>query len=131
MKKLFMILMAAMLPMLIQAREVLTIEGPEDEYNQIKVINHTSVENLRCRVVKINDADDTNPIVYGIYELKGYEDSDVNTNWIKSGSKIGVEFPGDLNIDIDCKVEYKDLPLFDIVIIHLFDKKSQGSSEWK
>ena len=37
---------------LASAKLVLTVEGPKESYNQVKIINETSVDSLHLRVVK-------------------------------------------------------------------------------
>lgn len=129
MKRIYLFLLAAMLlPMVAQAKMSFTIEGPEETYNQIRVINETSQVNFRCRVVVMN-SDDTTERVYGIYNLKGYNDNDSNTDRIDRGKRIGIELPKDFSAELSFSVEYKDYPFFDAILIHLYDKSSEFSEE--
>lgn len=129
MKRIYLFLLAAMLlPMVAQAKMSFTIEGPEETYNQIRVINETSQVNFRCRVVVMN-SDDTTERVYGIYNLKGYNDNDSNTDRIDRGKRIGIELPKDFSAELSFSVEYKDYPFFDAILIHLYDKSSEFNEE--
>ena len=103
------------------------VAGPEAFYNQVRVINETSLENFHCRVVVLND-DKSVKELYGVFELKGKGDSDSNTNnaiRIKKGSLMGIQFQKSFTADISFFVEYKDYPFFDVIIIHLIDPESE------
>ena len=102
------------------------VEGPEQSYNQIRVVNETSLENFNCRVVILND-DKTVKEVYGDYELKEKGDSDSNTkgtkdNRVQKGTQLAVKFPKNFQHELSFYVEYRDYPLFDVIVIHLADK---------
>ena len=100
------------------------IAGPEETYNQIRVMNETSKSgSFSCRVVTLKDNDEVDT-VYGLYELKGRNDIDSNSGFIHRGTKIGIQFPNDFKGDITFDVQYKDFPFFDAIIIHLRDKNS-------
>ncbi len=126
-RKFIAILTLSLLPFAANAKMVLTIDGPENTYNQIRIVNETSQENFKCRVIVLNE-DESQKFVYGVYKLKEYSDSDSNTQSIKRGTKIGIELPQDFNAELNYDVEYLDLPLFDIVVIHLKDK---DDNSWK
>lgn len=101
------------------------VKGFEKSYNQVKVVNETSYENFHCRVVILN-ADSTVKEVYGDYELKEKGDSDSNTkngsdSRIKQGALLGIQFPKSFTGETSFFVEYKDYPLFDVIVIHLTD----------
>lgn len=101
------------------------VEGSEEAYNQIKVVNQTSLENFRCKVVLL-EKDGSIKDLYGVYDLKGFDDSDTNSHKILRGTKVGIELPRDVaKKGITFSVEYKDMPFFDIVIIHLEDSNSK------
>lgn len=126
-RKLITILTIVVLPLVANAKMVLTIDGPEDSYNQIRLVNETSKENFKCRVIVLNE-DESQKFVYGVYRLKEYRDSDSNTQSISKGTKIGIELPSDFDAELNYEIEYLDLPLFDIVVIHLTDKEDNS---WK
>ena len=109
-----------------QERMSFVIEGSEQEYNQIRVVNRTSEVSLHCRVVALN-ADDEITSVYGEYTLDGYEDSDSNTSRIQRGTKLGIQLPEDFGKPLSFSVEYKDYPIFDVIIIYLRDGESRYS----
>ena len=109
-----------------QERMSFVIEGSEQEYNQVRVVNRTSEVSLHCRVVTLN-ADDEITSVYGEYTLDGYEDSDSNTSRIQRGTKLGIQLPEDFGKPLSFSVEYKDYPIFDVIIIYLRDGDSRYS----
>ena len=111
-----------------QEKMIFVIEGPEETYNQIRVINETSLTELRCRVVVL---DDNNKIMseYGQYNVVGQGRSDSNTDRIRRGTRLGIQMPQDFTAELAFTVEYKDYPLFDAILIHLTDKASGYSNE--
>ena len=130
MKKVFLsvIIMMAALSVFAQ-QEMLTFEvkGPEKSYNQVKVVNETSVESFNCRVVVLND-DKTIKEVYGDYYLNEKGASDMNTksgNRIKKGMSLGVQFMKNFPGKASFYVEYKDFPFFDVIVIHVTDKGAE------
>ena len=109
---------------LASAKLVLTVEGPKESYNQVKIINETSVDSLHLRVVKLN-FDGTNESIFGVYYINGKGESDTNTTnkeRIKRGTQLAIEFPKDFPVELAYFLEYRDYPLFDMIIIHLHDK---------
>lgn len=102
------------------------VKGSEKSYNQVKVVNETSYENFHCRVVTLN-ADGTVKDVYGDFDLREKGDSDSNTKGrsnerIQKGDTLGIQFPKNFTGETSFFVEYKDYPLFDVIVIHLTDK---------
>ena len=100
------------------------VKGSEKSYNQVRVVNETSMENFHCRVVVLN-ADSTVKEVYGDYNLKEKGDQDMNTkngDRVKQGALLGIQFPKNFTGEVSYFVEYKDYPLFDVIIIHLTEK---------
>ena len=75
MRKFFFLLAALMVTTSVMSENPMsfTVNGPEERYNQIKVVNHTSYSNFECRVFALNE-DDSVGELYGIYNLKGYDD---------------------------------------------------------
>ena len=78
----------------IYAKNIFVIEGPEETYNQIRVVNETSQEDFRCRIVILKD-DETTDHVYGVYDLKEYGDISSKTARITRGTKIAIQMSGD------------------------------------
>ncbi len=127
-------LMAAVSVFAQQEKMTFVVEGPEDFYNQVRVVNETPYTDFHCRVVILND-DKTVKEVYGDYELKEKGDSDSNTksgkeNRIPKGAQLAVKFPKNFQKELDFYVEYRDFPLFDVIIIHLTDKDGGYSDEY-
>ena len=131
MKQLFILLATAMMTVSVMAQEKFSfvIQGSEDTYNQVRVINRTSLQDIRCRVVVL---DENNNIlsVYGTYNMSGYDDADSNTERISRGTKIGLQFPEDFSHELLYSVEYRDYPLFDVVVVVLYDKNGEFNSEF-
>ena len=120
------VLLVATMAVFAQKEMNFVVAGNEQSYNQVKVVNETSYTDFHCRVVVLN-ADSTLKEVYGDYTLKEKGDSDSNTksaseNRIKQGSLLGIRFPKNFTGETSFYVEYKDYPLFDVIIIHLTDK---------
>lgn len=110
------------------------VKGDEKSYNQVRVVNETSYTNYHCRVVLLNE-DKSVKDVYGDYELKEKGDSDANTksgneSRIKKGEWLGVQFPKNFTEEVSFFVEYKDYPLFDVIVIHLTDKGGGYEDEY-
>ena len=106
------------------------IEGSENTYNQVRLINRTSLTDIRCRVVVLDDADNILS-VYGVYNMSGYDDADFITDRIRRGTKIGLQFPEDFKHELLYSVEYRDYPFFDAVVVYLYDKNGEFNSEFK
>lgn len=110
------------------------VEGPEQSYNQVRIINETSLVNFNCRVVILNE-DKTVKEPYGDYELKEKGDSDSNTkngknSRIQKGAQLAIKFPKDFNHELSFYVEYRDYPAFDVIVIHLTDKDGGYNDEY-
>lgn len=110
------------------------VKGSEKSYNQVRVVNETSYENFHCRVVVLN-ADSTVKEVYGDFNLNEKGDSDSNTksgkeSRINQGALLGIQFPKSFTGEVSFFVEYKDYPLFDVIVIHLTDKGGGYSDEY-
>ena len=130
MKRLFVILSAILMAFAATARDKMTfvVGGPEQKYNQIRVVNETSMSNFTCRVVVVDGADKV-ASVYGVYNLSEWKSSDSHTSSIWRGTKMGIQMPTDFKGELDFDIEYLDLPLFDIILIHLHDKNSKFKNE--
>lgn len=119
-------MMASMAVFAQQPMLTFKVKGEEKTYNQVQVVNETSYADFHCRVVVLN-ADSTEKEVYGDYVLKEKGDSDSNTksgtnSRIKKDSLLGIKFPKNFKEEVSFFVEYKDYPMFDIIVIHLTDK---------
>ena len=123
-------LLAAMLLTVAQtyAKNIFVVEGSEDSYNQIRVVNETSQKDFNCRIVLLNE-DETTKEVYGVYNLKEYKDSDINTKRFKQGDKFAIQMPKDFPVEVSFSLEYKDYPLFDAVVVHLTDKTTEFNED--
>ena len=131
MKKSILLFFFVMAVMSVVAQQKMTfvVGGPEKEYNQIRVMNETSLENFHCRVVVL-DEDRNVKDVYGDYQLKEKGDTDTNTkDRIKRGTLIGVQFPKNFTEELSFYVEYRDNPMFDVIVIHLTDKDSEYDND--
>ena len=111
-----------------QEKMIFVIEGPEEMYNQIRVINETSADQLRCRVVVLDENDQIKS-EYGQYNVVGQGRWDSNTDRISRGTKLGIQMPQDFTGELSFTVEYKDYPFFDAILIHLTDKANGYSNE--
>ena len=130
MKRFFVILSAILMAFTATAKGKMTfvVGGPEEKYNQIRVVNETSMTNFTCRVVVV-DGENKVASVYGVYNLSEWKSSDSHTSGIWRGTKMGIQMPNDFKGELDFDVEYLDLPIFDIILIHLHDKKSSFKNE--
>lgn len=106
-----------------QNKMAFTVEGPEETYNQIRVVNHTSVSDFECRVVFLND-DNTVQTLYGVYRLKGNGDKDSNAKMVRRGTRIGIQMPNDFPTTVTFSIEYKDYPFYDAILIHINEQSS-------
>jgi len=132
MKRFFFVIAAILMAANIMAEEKFSfvIEGSENTYNQVRLINRTSLTDIRCRVVVLDDADNILS-VYGVYNMSGYDDADFITDRIRRGTKIGLQFPEDFKHELLYSVEYRDYPFFDAVVVYLYDKNGEFNSEFK
>ena len=99
-------------------RITFTVEGPEDSYNQIRIVNETATAEFRCRITRLNE-DGSAGAVYGIYNLNGAGDTDTNTKRLHKGDQFVLDMPKDFPTEVGYAIEYVDLPAFDMVVIHL------------
>ena len=137
MKKSILLVIMVMAAMSIFAQsemKTFVVDGPEKSYNQVRIVNETPYTDFHCRVVILND-DKTEKEVYGDYELKEKGDSDSNTkgtkdNRIQKGTQLAVKFPKNFQHELSFYVEYRDYPLFDVIVIHLTDKDGGYEDEY-
>ena len=131
MKKIYALVCVLMMALGAYAEKMMfTVEGPEEEYNQVRVINATSLDNLRCRVVVLDDSGKKISYEYGVFDLVGKGDTDTSTKSIKKGVKLGIQIAENVKTRLNFSVEYMDRPLFDAVIIRLYDEASGFTSEF-
>lgn len=131
MRRFILFLLALVSAAGITAQEKLSfiIMGPEETYNQIRVVNETSLDKLSLRVVLL-DRDNTILSVYGDYSLNGFGDVDSNTAFVNRGVRLGIQFPKDFKTPLSYDLEYKDYPLYDAIIIHLVDGGHEFGTEF-
>lgn len=122
MKKFFLmaILLCGALVASAQNLKPFTVEGPEDKYNMVRVVNETSQDTLNCRVVYLNENGEASNI-YGVYNLDGKLDHDSEVKWLYKGTKMALEMPKDFPVETTIAVEYVDRPVWDFIIIHVTD----------
>lgn len=101
-------------------RITFTVEGPEETYNQIRIVNETATAEFRCRITRLN-ADGEPGEVYGVYTLKAAGDTDTKTSKVCNGEQFVLDMPKDFPTEVVYGIEYVDLPLFDMIVIHLSD----------
>lgn len=107
------------------------VEGTAKSYNQVRIINETTLDYFQCRVVIFN-ADNSVKEIFGVFDLNGKGDSDSNTkkdNKIPKGSKLGIQFPKNITNEFSFNVEYQDYPFFDAIIIHLTDDSAYETNQ--
>lgn len=102
----------------LSARTVLKVEGDEDRYNMIRVVNATNQTDFQCRVVLLNENEEMKSM-YGIFKLEQTGDHDSCKGWVNKGDLLGVEMPKDYPVKVNATISYMDYPLFDIVVITL------------
>lgn len=135
MKRYLFTLVFLIIAMLTVAQEkmMFIVTGPERSYNQIRIVNETSIETLRCRLLLL-DKEYHMKSVYAIVSVGLGDDVDSKGESVKRGTKIGIEFPKQMTKKLDFSIEYRDRPFFDAVVIHIFEKdgdfNSQFSSEF-
>lgn len=120
-KKTLLIIVFLVVTAIANAKTTFTIGGPEKTYNQIRIVNRTSSENFKCRLVIIDPSDNSTISEYGIYELKEKEDSDTNTEKIKRGTTLAIEMEKSFEGKIYFTLDYINAPFFDAVVVYLYD----------
>ena len=112
----------------VSAKNIFVVEGPEEVYNRIRVVNETSQTDFTCRIVKLS-ADESTQQVYGVFNLKGRDDEDSVTDRFPRGTKFAIQMQKDFPTEISYYIEYKDCPLFDVVIVHLTDPSTEFNED--
>lgn len=108
----------------LSARTVLKVNGDEDRYNMIRVVNSTNQTNFQCRIVLLNDKEEVKS-TYGVFNLQQTGDHDSCKGWVKQGELIGVEMPKDFPVQVNATISYMDYPLFDIVVVTLTENATE------
>lgn len=131
MKRLFTLLTVVLMTIGMMAQDKMSfiIEGKAKGYDQIRVVNQTSLDHIRCRLVVL-DAEDNIEYVYGVYDMEGYDESDSNSNLIMRGRKIGIQMPEKSDAELTFIIEYQVHRVFNAVVVILKDKKSEFSDEF-
>ena len=122
-KYLLSVLFALSLASVLTAESIrIKVEGPEDSYNQIRIINNTKYSDFDVKVYLLKEKDEKFIIkdTLGVFHLKGFFDTDSSRVDVRRKSYIGLSLPEELG-DISYSVTYKDLPFFDAIEIFLFD----------
>ena len=101
-------------------RITFTVEGPEETYNQIRIVNEAATAEFRCRISRLK-ADGEPGDVYGVY-TKATGDTDTKTSKVRNGEQFVLDMPKDFPTEVSYAIEYVDLPLFDMVVIHITEK---------
>lgn len=129
MKKLLAILTATIITagMMAENKLAFTVEGPEDSYNRVRVVNNSTYSNIQCRVVYLGE-DDSVLSPYGHYVLKTPGDADSNSTIVKRGTRLGIQTTSEFEGEVEFTVEYKDYPLYDIILIHVNNKGAYDSA---
>ena len=112
----------------VNSKNIFTITGPEESYNQIRVVNESSFDSICCRLIVMKE-DDSEDWIYGAYTLNGKNDSDSNTNKIKAGTRINIELPVKIARKLSYFVDYLDRPIFDIVVVHITDVTDKSAKK--
>ncbi len=131
MKRIILFILSMLAFISVEAKTTFKVEGPEREYNQIRIINQTSQENFSCRLVLLKENADgsfTRGDVYGTYNLKGKNDIDTNSVKIKRGTLVGIEMQENFPEEIEVSIEYRNYPFFDSIIVVLIDKNNRFDS---
>lgn len=109
----------------------LKIEGPEDAYNMVKVINQTSFADFNLTIYFLEENGDKMIVssTLGNYFLKGTGDTDTVKVKTTQGQCIGVALPDGME-DVQVVLTYVDLPFFDIVQIVLSEDTIKVGDEF-
>ena len=65
--------------------------------------------------------------VYGMYHLYGKNGSDSAIKRVWRGTTLGVQMPNDFKGEVGFDVDYVNLKLFNIIVIHLTDAGKKSS----
>ena len=126
---LLFLLVVCVLPLqALQAKLSFVVGGPENTYNRVVVVNETSQPEFRCRVVVMNEDNSTDQLI-GIYKFSNVNDRDSNSKDVRKGMQLGIELPKDFAKELAYTIEYKDYPLYDAIVVHLYEKDSEFIEE--
>ncbi len=100
----------------------LPVEGPEAEYNLVRVINNSQYQNLQCIVYLLDKKEDKYTVrsAVGTYSLEGNGDKDSKKVDLRRGDYLGISLPDGIE-NVSCVISYLDLPVLDIVEISIVD----------
>lgn len=109
----------------------LKIEGPEEEYNMVRVVNKTSFSDFNLTIYSLKEDGEKLVVdsALGSYYLKGKDDIDSVRVRTKMGQWIGVALPDGMET-VTALLTYVDLPLFDIVLVVLTEEAMQAGEEF-
>ena len=108
--------------------KIFKVEGPERSYNQIRLVNETSLSNFKCRLIELKlkkDGTYQDKGTFGTFELKENGDTDSVTNSVKRNSYFGLEMPKDYTGTVSITLSYEDHPFFDVVVVHISDDSTE------
>lgn len=133
MKKLALILsllMTALLGVKAEGNFRLQVDGPENSYNMVRVVNLSHYTDFTCTVYFLDKHDDKFVVASaaGTYKLAGTNDHDSNKVRVRKGNWLGVKLPDDMT-DVSVSISYKDLPMFDIVNLVITDGTTPAVGE--
>ncbi len=100
----------------------LLVEGPEAEYNLVRVINNSQHANLNCTVYLLNKDGEKYTVrsAVGGYSVHSSGGTDSKKIKVYRGDWLGVVLPDDVD-DVSCIISYIDLPVFDVVEISIIN----------
>lgn len=125
MKKLFLFAIALVLSSAIaSAKCVVTIDGPEKEYVELRLENNTNQKGLTARLVYLKKQKDDYVVKgdYGTVPALGIDEIKSFKSTIKKGSIVGIELPKEMPSDIQCSIEYRDYVKGNVVVLHLYER---------
>lgn len=106
------------------------VEGPEEAYNLVRVVNQTSFSDFNLTVYYLRDSEGKQVVesVLGRFDLKGKGDVDSVKAKTVFGQWLGVLLPDEMS-EVQAIITYKDLPAFDIVYITLVEGNAMKVGE--
>ena len=106
------------------------VKGPESSYNQIRIVNGTSVSDFDCKIYKLQKNGQKYVVnkEVGTVHLRGINDIDSLSRRISEDDEIGIAFSTEIE-NLSYVVSYKDFPFFDVIMVYLTDGISDGFDE--
>ena len=107
----------------------LRVEGPEAEYNLVRVTNNSQHQSLECTVYLLDKNGEKYTVrsAVGTYHVYNRGDTDSNKIKLRRGDWLGVVLPEGIE-NVSCIISYMDLPFFDVVDISIIDGSDKGYS---